>query len=145
MNPTELLRRQHEEALAVFDELDLTDDELERVRLLVQVAEKLKTHAALEQDVFYPTVRDAAPERVDEALAAHRAIDVLLDETVGTPSGANIKVLRRIIEQHVADEERTLFALADAFDDAAAESLAERLQRYARAVEDEEPVQSPSR
>ena len=145
MNPTELLQRQHEEALAVFDELELTDDDLERVRLLVQVAEKLKTHAALEQDVFYPAVQAAAPERIEEALAAHRAIDVLLDEAVGTPSGANTKVLRRIIEQHFADEERTLFALADAFEYDAAESLAERLRRYARAVEDESLAQSPSR
>jgi hypothetical protein len=145
MNPTELLRRQHEEALAVFDELELTDDELERVRLLVQLAEKLKTHAAVEQDVFYPTVRAAAPERVDEALAAHRAFDVLLDEAVGAPSGANTTVLRRIIEQHFSDEERTLFALADAFDDATAEALAEHLRRYARAVEDEELAQSSSR
>ena len=136
MNPTELLQRQHEDVLAVFDELELTEDELERVRLLVQAAEKLKAHAALEQDVFYPVVRGAAAARVEEALAAHRAIDVLLDETVGAPSGASISVLRGVIERHFREEERSLFSLAERLDDAAAETLAEHLRRYARAVED---------
>jgi hypothetical protein len=136
MKATDLLQRQHEDTLAVFDEMELTDDELERVRLLVQVADKLKTHTALEQDVFYPAVQAAAGDRVEEALAAHRAIDVLLDETVGTPNGANIKVLRRLIEEHFADEERLLFSLVESMSDAAAESLRERLQQHAREVED---------
>lgn len=134
--PTELLQRQHEDTLAVFDELDLTEDELERVRLLVRAAEKLKAHAALEQDVFYPAVHAAAGERVDDAFAAHRAIDVLLDETVGTPTTANIKLLRHLIEEHFADEERTLFTLVEGLGDDAAASLAERLQDYARAVDE---------
>ena len=137
MNPTELLQRQHEETLAVFDELELTEDELERVRLLVQAADKLKTHAALEQDVFYPAVQGRAAERVEDALAAHRALDVLLDETVGTPTAANIKLLRHMIEEHFQEEQQRLFPLAEALDDDAAAALAERLQTHAREVDEE--------
>ena len=141
MNPTELLARQHYDILAVFDELELTTDDVERVRLLVLAGESLKRHAALEQDVFYPAVADKAGQIVEDALAAHRAIDVLLDETVGTPSGASIKMLRGVIETHFHEEEERLFPLAERFDDDAAEQLADRLRRYARAV-DESPVLS---
>jgi len=141
MNPTELLARQHYDILAVFDELELTTDDIERVRLLVLAGESLKAHTALEQDVFYPAVADNAGQIVEDALAAHRAIDVLLDETVGTPSGASIKMLRGVIEKHFHEEEERLFPLAERFDDDAAEQLADRLRRYARAV-DESPALS---
>jgi hypothetical protein len=136
MNPTALLQRQHEELLAVFDEIELTEDELERVRLLVRVAEKLTTHTALEQDVFYPAVQDRAGERVEDALAAHRALDELLDETVGTPTTANIKLLRGKIEHHFDDEAQRLFPLAEAFDTDAAAALAEQLRGHAREVDE---------
>jgi hypothetical protein len=136
MKATDLLQRQHEDTLAVFDEIDLTEDELERVRLLVRAAEKLKTHAALEQDVFYPAVQSAAADHIEDALAAHRAIDVLLDETVGTPSSANVKLLRHLIEEHFRDEEKTLFAVVDTFGDDAATSLAQRLRDYTRAADE---------
>jgi Hemerythrin HHE cation binding domain len=138
MNPTELLVRQHNDILAVFDELDLAVDDIERVRLLVRAGESLQAHTALEQDVFYAAVARQADEVIENALAAHRAIDVLLDETVGTPSVANIKLLRSMIERHFQEEEQRLFPLADRFDDAAAEALADQLRRYARAA-DESP------
>ncbi len=134
MNPTELLVRQHDDILAVFDELDLAVDDIERVRLLVRAGESFQAHTALEQDVFYAAVARQAEEVVEDALAAHRAIDGLLDETVGTPSVANIRELRSMIERHFQDEAQRLFPLADRFDDAAAEALADQLRRYARAA-----------
>lgn len=136
MKATDLLQRQHEDTIAVFDEIDLTEDELERVRLLIRAAAKLEAHTALEQDVFYPAVQAAAAGSVEAALAAHRAIDELLDETVGTPTTANIARLRRRIEEHFRDEERTLFPLVDAFSDRDVESLRTRLQEHARATDE---------
>jgi hypothetical protein len=141
MNPTELLARQHYDILAVFDELELTIDDVERVRLLVLAGESLKAHTALEQDVFYPAIAEMADHAVEDALAAHGAIDVLLDETVGTPNGASITMLRGLIETHFHEEEQRLFPLAERFDDGAAEQLADRLRRYARAA-DESPAVS---
>jgi hypothetical protein len=136
MKATDLLQRQHEDTLAVFDELELTEDELERVRLLVRAAEKLKAHTALEQDVFYPAVQARAAARVEDALAAHGAIDVLLDETVGTPTTANITSLRQTIEAHFRDEEQHLFSLVDTFADADADALRKRLHSRARTVDE---------
>jgi hypothetical protein len=137
MNPTDLLRDQQRELLALFDELEITDDGLQRARLIGMLALRIKTHAALKEDVFYPAVRVQQPDGVEQALAAHRAVDLLLDESVGTPTDSNVKVLRGVVEQLFAAEE-ALFAVADGLDDAERTGLAERLDRYAHAVEDAE-------
>jgi hypothetical protein len=137
MNPTELLRDQQRDLLSLFDELEITDDGLQRARLIGVLAMRIKRHAALKEDVFYPAVRVQQPQGVEEALAAHRAVDLLLDESVGTPTDSNVKVLRGVVEQLFAAEE-SLFAVADDLDDDARTGLAERLDRYAHAVEETE-------
>jgi len=140
MDATELLARQHRELLAVFDELEFTRDAIERTRLMGRVAERLKVHAALEEGVFYPALCEAAPDEVEDALAAHRALDVLLDETVGNPSAANAKILRWLVAQHFDDEEHRLFAAVEQLNEAGAAALASRLERYARVVDEEGPT-----
>jgi hypothetical protein len=70
MEATELLKQEHRQLMAVFDELELTVDALACTRLLAQLAELLKVHAAVEEEVFYPAVRASggtgAAEIVDE-------------------------------------------------------------------------------
>jgi hypothetical protein len=133
------LERQHRDLLALLDELEFTGDSVERTRLIALAAVRLKAHAALKEDVFYPAVQGERAA-VDEALAAQRAIDLLLDETVGTPSAANVKVLRGLVEQSFAGDEQHLFPVAQALDDAAGADLAKRLERYAHEVDDDAPL-----
>ncbi|MDX2166630.1 MAG: hemerythrin domain-containing protein [Deltaproteobacteria bacterium] len=135
MNATDVLERQQHGVLSLFDELEITDDALQRTRLMGLLALRLKTHAAVKEDVFYPAVREREPGGVDEALAAHRAIDLLLDEAVGTPTDANVKVLRGVVEQLFGEERARLFTTAERLDESARHTLAEHLGRYAHAVE----------
>jgi iron-sulfur cluster repair protein YtfE (RIC family) len=142
MEAIESLRQQHRELLSIFDEVEITTDGLERTRLLGQIAERLKMHAAIEEEVFYPAVRALggdAPEIVDEALAAHRAADLVLDESLGAePTEANVKVLRDVIQRHVDDEEQRIFPLAERLGAAAQVRLAARIDRRAEELEEEE-------
>jgi hemerythrin-like domain-containing protein len=142
MEAIESLRQQHRELLSIFDELELTTDALERTRLLGQVAERLKTHAAVEEEVFYPAVRALgaeAKEVVEEALAAHRAADLVLDESLGAePTEANVKVLRDVIQRHVDDEEQRMFPLAERLGATAQARLAARIERRADELEGDE-------
>ena len=153
MEATELLKQEHRQLMAVFDELELTVDALARTRLLAQLAELLKVHAAVEEEVFYPAVRASgqpgAAEIVDEALAAHRAADLVLDESLGAePTGANAKVLRDMIKAHIDDEERRMFALVEGLGDSARARLGTRIERRADELEegtdDDDPVIAPS-
>lgn len=142
MEAIETLRQQHRELLAIFDELELTVDALERTRLLGQAAERLKTHAAVEEEIFYPAVRALGGDAemiVEEALAAHRAADLVLDESLGAePTDANVKVLRDAIQRHVDDEEQRMFPLAENLGATAQARLAARMERCSDELEGEE-------
>lgn len=149
MEAIEALRQQHHELLSIFDELEITSDELERTRLLGQIAERLKTHAAVEEEVFYPAVRSLGPEAhaiVDEALAAHRAADLVLDESLGAePTEANVKVLREAIVRHVEDEEERMFPLAERWGADVQVRLAARIAARADELNGEEEEELPAR
>ncbi len=136
MKPTDLMAKQHRDVLAVFDELEFTDGALERTRLIAFAAVRLKAHAALKEEIFYPALHASAAAPVAEALAAQRAIDLVLDEAVGTPSAANVKVLRDLLEPRFQGEEETLFPVAQALDNDAAQALTEALQAHLRAADD---------
>jgi hemerythrin-like domain-containing protein len=149
MEAIETLGQQHRELLSIFDELEITTDELERTRLLGQIAERLKMHAAVEEEVFYPAVRALGPEAhaiVDEALAAHRAADLVLDESMGAePTEANVKVLRDAIARHIDDEEQRMFPLAERIGVAEQARLAARIERRAEELDGDEEDELPAR
>ena len=131
MELLDALRQQHRELMSIFEELEITADDLERTRLLAQIAERLKTHAAVEEEVFYPAVGQLGPEAetiVEEALAAHRATDLVLDESMGgEPTDANVNVLRELVARHIEDEERRMFPLAERLGEAARARLVARI------------------
>jgi hypothetical protein len=136
MQALDWLAKRHQDLLAVFDELEYTADLIERTRLIGRGAELLKLHTAVSEDVFYPAVRSGNAQAVTDALAEHRAIDLLLDEVVGTPTPANVKTLRSVIERHLADREARLFPVARGLPDSAGDALAQNLARYSQAIEE---------
>lgn len=135
MNGIERLKRQHEELLEAFDELELTGIAEERMRLFAHIGMRLKAHAAVEEEVFYPAVQRSggarAAEVVVEAVDAHTAIDVLLDEILGSDVPADkVSVLRALAERHFAEEERALFPIVHQLDDAPRTRLATAIEDY---------------
>lgn len=141
MEAIDTLRQQHRELLSIFDELEITADGLERTRLLGQIAERLKTHAAVEEEVFYPAVHGLGPEAetvVDDGLAAHRAADLVLDESMGAePTVASVKVLRDIVARHIEDEEARMFPLAERLGARVQARLAARIARRGDELDEE--------
>jgi hemerythrin-like domain-containing protein len=134
MNGIERLQQQHEGLLEALDELEFTADPEERVRLLAHIGQRLKAHAAVEDEVFYPAVRDCAaqaPAAVAEAIESHLAVDVLLDEMIGAEIGAaKVKVLRDLVRRHFEHEERTLLPLARDLDEESRTQLAHAIDAY---------------
>lgn len=142
------LRRQHEQILAAFQELEITAEPEQRIVLLAHVGLRLKAHAAAEEAVFYGAVEGAADgQPVERARAAHLAIDALLDEILGADAdGERAAELCRLVERHFADEERELFPLAERLGAAARAALDQRLDEYLAAhgdgSEDAVPLES---
>jgi hemerythrin-like domain-containing protein len=117
MTGIEVLRRQHERLLEALDELEVTVDDHARVRLLAHIGQRLKAHAAVEDEIFYPTVEQVEDPKVAgavaDALEAHQAIDALLDEMIGAEiSPAKVRILGDLARRHFEAEETTLFPVA---------------------------------
>ena len=144
MKATDLLTTQHRELAALFDRIERADDPADRRRLLDQLTDALEMHAELEEEVFYPAIRESGTPEAEvlvlEAIEAHHVVDLVLveaptidpeDETFG----AKMKVLRDLVARHVEQEERDMFPLASRLTDDEAESLGRRLEEQSAWVE----------
>jgi iron-sulfur cluster repair protein YtfE (RIC family) len=133
MKATQLLEQQHRKVAATFARLaSLEGDPAELVRAL---ADDLAAHMAVEQQLFYPMVREFKAELVDDSYEEHSIAELALKRLVRASPGdpmfrARVVVLRELIETHVEHEERQLFpAVEKELGDAKLEALGVRLQR----------------
>jgi hemerythrin superfamily protein len=86
-------------------------------RLVQGMIRELTIHASIEEQIFYPTVRNDAADlngTVLEALEEHHVVKWLLSELDGLdPSAerfdAKVAVLMESVREHVTDEEGSLF------------------------------------
>jgi hypothetical protein len=114
----ELLTAQHEQIEDLFEQVRQIGDEA----AFTELVDKLSTHLALEQDLFYPVIaRQLAPATMDELHAEHAAIKRLIGEMVwlGTRDAefrAKLGELGTLLVGHSSWQEDELFT-------AAAESL----------------------
>jgi hemerythrin superfamily protein len=117
MNAIELLRSDHEAVSDLFEEFEDAEDS-EQGAIAMQVCALIKVHARIEEELFYPAVRQALGEEgedlADEALVEHDGIGKLIDE-IGAAEGdgamfrAKVKVLGEYVRHHVREEEGEIF------------------------------------
>src|ERR1700751_133179 len=89
-----------------------------------QIKDALEVHATIEEEIFYPAVKKARSEHVNDEVRKgyeeHQRIKTLLAETASiTPADETydmkIKVLKEDVEHHVKDEEGEMFTDAKKF------------------------------
>lgn len=116
MDATELLVQQHDEAKALFRRFEQATDD-ERQRIAREATRALLAHTAIEEEIFYPAIREVEEELEDEVLEGleeHHAVELLLDELEGmSPQDerftAKFTVISELVEHHVEEEEDELF------------------------------------
>jgi iron-sulfur cluster repair protein YtfE (RIC family) len=137
MKATDLLKKQHREVKALFKKVEKTEDAGQRRQLLEQIAQDLKMHTRIEEEIFYPAIRDLgtkkAEEMIDEAFEEHHVVDLVLAELPSVDPederfAAKMTVLSELVEHHVEEEEEEMFKLAQKLGDDELKSLAERMQ-----------------
>lgn len=107
-----LLKKDHREVEAMFDEYEQLDGEPEKLALFQQIAVALKVHTQIEEEIFYPAERgEVEDDLLDEALVEHDGAKKLIAEIEAMqPSedlyDAKIKVLGEYIKHHVKEEEQ---------------------------------------
>ena len=112
----ELLTSQHDEVLALFDEIEDSDDPDEKAELFRELADNLAAHSTIEEKLFYPSVMDEDTcenllEATEEHLAVKRVLaDMLEMEPDDDRFDAKLSVLKEQVRHHARDEEEgTLF------------------------------------
>ena len=107
-----LLKKDHHEVDAMFDEYELLEDEGEKVGLFNKIALALKVHTQIEEEILYPEERgDVEDDMLDEAYVEHDGAKKLIAEIEGMQPGdeysdAKVKVLGEYIKHHVKEEEQ---------------------------------------
>lgn len=113
------LRADHTRVFEVALAYDEAQDLLEKALLAEQLCLMLTVHAQLEEEIFYPALRQAGVQSdlLDEAVVEHMTIRQLVTDVESasvedTLLRAKVHVLTDYVRNHVEEEERELFPLA---------------------------------
>lgn len=113
---TALLRADHKRVSGLFADYDATNSTAKKKRLVEQICQELSVHAQVEEELFYPAVKEALEdhELVPEAVVEHATLKDLIAQVEGVePDGemfdARIKVLSEYVKHHVKEEQNEIF------------------------------------
>ena len=115
-----LLKSDHRKVEKLFKQFEKSRDKRAKARLAREICMELMVHTTIEEEIFYPAVKDAVDEEIhDEAYVEHDGAKVLIAEiSERSPDDefydAKVKVLSEMIKHHVKEEEQRdgLFAQA---------------------------------
>lgn len=119
-NATQILRQDHQKVKALFDKFEQGKAGDAKRRWAKQAMNELKVHARVEEEIFYPAVKNSieASELVDEAKKEHQVAKSLisqlekasaLDDGEGSDFEAKFSQLIQAIQHHVEEEEGEMF------------------------------------
>jgi len=138
MKATDLLKRQHKEVKSLFKKIEKTENARMRRQLLDQISTDLEAHTAIEEEIFYPAVRDLgtkkAEEMVAEAFEEHHVVKLVLAEVPKLDPEderfeAKMTVLSELVEHHADEEEEEMFKSAQKLGADELEDLGERMEQ----------------
>lgn len=138
MNAFTLLKTDHKKVAGIFEKLEPTTERGVKTRegLFAQLKTELDIHARIEEEIFYPALKEAdeTHDIVLEGYEEHAVVKQLLSELDELSKddetwGAKLKVLQENVEHHVEEEEGEMFPKArKVLSTEEVEALGERLE-----------------
>lgn len=107
-----LLKKDHREVAAMFEEYEQLEGDAEKQALFNKIALALKVHTQIEEEILYPEERgEVDDDLLDEAYVEHDGAKKLIAEIEAMKPGdqyydAKVKVLGEYITHHVKEEEQ---------------------------------------
>jgi hemerythrin superfamily protein len=135
-NGIDLILADHRHVASLFDAFESTGE----AGLIGQIIDQLAAHDDAEQQALYPLAAIVLPDSplLDQSLLAHSAVKRQIDHLKaqeGAPFTEAAAVLRALVEDHVADEEKRLLpALRDAATDRQLDELGGRILQLKQRV-----------
>jgi hypothetical protein len=133
-----LLKQDHEKVKKLLSEIESTTERAIKTRTtqLARLKQELTIHEAIEEEIFYPALKEHAKTReiALEAYEEHGVVDTIMGEIERTPVDderwmAKFTVMKENIEHHIEEEEGEMFKQArQVFDEDTLETLGERMQ-----------------
>jgi hemerythrin-like domain-containing protein len=137
MDALTLLEKEHTTVKGLLRDLEGAEKPTEREKLFKQVYEDLKAHEIIEEEIFYPALREhpKAKDIVLESLVEHDVVDRLMGELKKMKGSdemfpAKAKVMKENVEHHIEEEEGEMWRKArQVFDKQELEELGARMTR----------------
>jgi hemerythrin-like domain-containing protein len=139
-----MLKKDHQKAESLFKEFERSPKSQKRARrrIVKNIVQELARHADLEEQIFYPAVKEATKKDgpVLQALEEHELVKQLLQdlekmEPEQERFEAKVVVLISQIRAHVKEEERVLFPMVRrALKQPQLNELGERLEEGKKAL-----------
>jgi hypothetical protein len=127
MDAMSLLKDDHQKVKKMLSELESTTERGVKTReeLFTKVKQELVVHEAIEEEIFYPALKNhpKTKEIALEAYEEHHVVDMVMAELEGVAYndeqwGAKFKVMKENLEHHIEEEEAEMFKQAkEVFDE----------------------------
>jgi hemerythrin HHE cation binding domain-containing protein len=116
-----ILKKDHDTVRELFEKFEKTDSSPEKEKIIVKAVEELKIHAAIEEEIFYPTVRKhVGKDLMNEADEEHHVARVLIAELDANSARdhrhAKFTVLAESVRHHIKEEETEMLPKAKELD-----------------------------
>jgi hemerythrin-like domain-containing protein len=119
-NALSLLRSDHEAVSALFDRYEKGKGRMsssQKAQLVQEICKELKIHTTIEEEIFYPAVREqveSAEDMLEEATVEHASAKDLIAQLEEADAedelyDAKVKVLGEYVKHHVKEEQNELF------------------------------------
>jgi hemerythrin-like domain-containing protein len=121
MDAMSLLKDDHQKVKKLLAELESTTERGVKTReeLFTKVKEELVVHEAIEEEIFYPALKEhpKTKEIALEAYEEYHVVDTVMAEIEGVAYddekwGAKFKVMKENLEHHIEEEEGEMFKQA---------------------------------
>ena len=123
MNPVQMILDDHERVRQLFQQFQQADDQQQKQQIADQVLMELTVHANLEEEIFYPAMRQKASgsedqQMVQEAYQEHSEAKALIQQLQGMQASdpqftTLFQQLQQDIEHHVQEEETEMLPKAE--------------------------------
>ncbi len=122
MNPVQMILDDHERVRQLFQQFQQADEQQQKQQIADQVLMELTVHANLEEEIFYPAMRQKASgsedqQMVQEAYEEHAQAKALIQQLQGMQASdpqftTLFQQLQQDVEHHVQEEETEMLPKA---------------------------------